>query len=43
MRLAIEVRGDDVHKDDPAGAFLICESPIAIQDYIRTVVRPGAP
>ncbi len=43
MRTGLEVRGEDVHKDEPAGAFVIRDSPIAVQDYIRTVVAPGDP
>ena len=41
MRTGLEVRGDDVHKDDPAGAFVLSESPIALQDYIQIAVKPG--
>jgi hypothetical protein len=43
MRTALEVRGEDIHKDDPAGTFVIRESPIRLQDYIRTSVGPGDP
>jgi hypothetical protein len=43
MRTGLEVRGEDVHKDAPAGAAVIRESPIAVQDYIRTSVTPGDP
>lgn len=43
MRTGLEVRGEDVHRDDPAGGFVIRESPIALQDYIRTAVKPGDP
>lgn len=43
MRTGLEVRGEDVHRDDPAGAFVIRESPIALQDYIRTDIKQGDP
>lgn len=43
MRNAIEVRGDDVLKDVPAGKFLIPGDPITLQHYIRTQVMPGDP
>ncbi|MGA2721585.1 MAG: UvrD-helicase domain-containing protein [Bryobacteraceae bacterium] len=43
MRSAIEVRGEDVLKDVPAGVFLISGDPIVLQDYIRTQVKPGDP
>jgi hypothetical protein len=44
MRTGIEVRGDDVHKDDPAGEFILRDrSPILLQDYIRTEIKSGDP
>lgn len=43
MRTGIEVRGEDVHKADPAGAFLVSESPLAVQDYLGSQIRIGDP
>ena len=41
MRSALEVRGDDVHKSEPAGMFILRESAIAVQDYLRVHVGLG--
>jgi hypothetical protein len=38
-----EIEGADVHSLDPAGAFVTEDDPRAIQDYIRTAIRPGDP
>jgi hypothetical protein len=43
MRSGLEVRGDDVHKSDPAGMFIFRESAILVQDYLRAHVAPGDP
>jgi hypothetical protein len=42
MRTGIEVRGEDVDRDEPAGAVIISGiNPAAIQDYIRSDVKIG--
>jgi hypothetical protein len=41
MRRAIEVRGEDVCKDIPAGLWPIRRDPVILQDYIRAQVMPG--
>jgi hypothetical protein len=38
---AIEVRGNDVHHHDPAGALVAEGDPVELQEYIRTEVKPG--
>lgn len=43
QRLGIEVRGDDTHRDNPAGSFVIDEEPARVQSYLREKVRPGDP
>lgn len=40
---AIEVRGDDVHHHDPAGAFVAEGDPVEFQEYIRATVKNGDP
>ena len=43
MRLGIEVRPEDIHMADPAGAFAFGQDPGAIQDYLSKYVSPGDP
>jgi superfamily I DNA/RNA helicase len=43
QRFGIEVRGDDTHRDDPAGAIVIDEEPARVQNYLREKVLPGDP
>lgn len=40
----VEVRGEDVHQDDPAGGFLLknCD-PVGTQQYLAKSVRSGEP
>lgn len=39
----VEVRGRDIHAEDPAGACVIHADPVATQRYLGTAVGPGDP
>jgi hypothetical protein len=41
-RLGMELKGDDIHGEDPAGTFGFRASPRDLQRYLATSVRPGA-
>jgi hypothetical protein len=43
QRLGLEVRGDDSHRDDPAGSFVIEADPVETQRYLARSVQAGDP
>lgn len=44
QRFGFEVRGDDVHREDPAGGYLCSDSdPASIQGYIMRRIKEGDP
>lgn len=41
MRLGLELLGDDVHTDHPAGALIFHADPVELQTHLATKVLPG--
>jgi hypothetical protein len=43
MIRSVEMRGDDVDREEPPGALLLGGDTVSIQRYLRESVRPGDP
>ncbi|MFJ2030752.1 UvrD-helicase domain-containing protein [Streptosporangium sp. NPDC087985] len=41
QRMGLEFLGEDVHRDEPAGASVLSGNPVEIQDYLRTEISVG--